>query len=310
MKFGSILAATCIVAASMSTASRAADLPMRPVPVPTPAFTWTGFYSGIEIGGISGRFRNPTLSTPPFTEASGIAVPAATIPIGFGSFGAFGNGGRRDGDRSSPLAGTRGGYLHQFGVFVLGVETDTQVFSITRRGLPITAATAAAIALPFPFVPNNDYAIHSGHQSSVRGRIGLAWDRFMVYATGGVSFTDVKVTSVLNGAAIPVGGLPGVAVPAALPGTFAPGRDKSISGWTGGVGGEWAVTDATSIGVEYRHTSYERERLNAGSIAVIGPAAAVGVVPLVARADFSNDVVMFNYNIRFGRIFSQFDWHL
>lgn len=306
MKFGSRWTAIAGVSTVLvGTSAFAADLPARPMVPPTPAFTWTGFYSGIGIGGISEEFGRPTLSTPAFTDIGGVVTPAAAIPFGFGN-GFGGNGRRSDG---SPLVASRGGYLHQFGTIVLGIETDTQLYSVTRRARPITAAQAAAVALPAPFLPTNDYALHSGTQSSVRGRVGVTWDRFMLYATGGVSWADVKVSANYAPSFVVIGGIVAAPVVFPVPGnTFS--KTRTVSGWTAGIGGEWAITDATSIGIEYRHSEYDNESRSAGGIPFITPAGTVGFVPVAARTDFSNDVVMFTYNVRFGRIFPQLDWRL
>src|SRR5271163_3972055 len=96
-----------------AVAAQAADLPTRkeapaPVFVPPP-FTWTGFYVGVNAGGIwpSGS-RNATLFAP-----ATFAFPVSTFfPGGLGSQSAgFAGGGQA-------------GYNWQTGAFVLGVETD------------------------------------------------------------------------------------------------------------------------------------------------------------------------------------------
>lgn len=62
-----------------------------------------------------------------------------------------------------------------------------------------------------------------------RGRVGFAWDRFMLYGTGGVA----------------VGGLNATTTPA---------QSATKVGWTAGVGLEAALTDNVTGRVEYRHT--------------------------------------------------------
>jgi outer membrane immunogenic protein len=91
--------------AGVATSAFAADLPthkMAPTPVPAyvpPAFTWTGFYIGVNGG------------------------------YGFGSSGGdFGN-------PSGGLVGGTAGYNYQIGQFVLGVEGDWDWADITKSGV-------------------------------------------------------------------------------------------------------------------------------------------------------------------------------
>jgi outer membrane immunogenic protein len=75
-------------------------------------------------------------------------------------------------------------------------------------------------------------------QGSVRGRIGVAWDRALVYATGGVAIGSLH-NSYLN---------------------TSDGRgdafDTTRVGWTVGGGIEYGVTNNWSIRAEYRYTDY------------------------------------------------------
>ncbi len=75
-------------------------------------------------------------------------------------------------------------------------------------------------------------------ENSIRGRVGIAWDRTLVFATGGVAFGRLQNTSTnaLNGAYD----------------TF----DDYRVGWTVGGGVEYAMTDHWSVRTEYRYTDY------------------------------------------------------
>jgi outer membrane immunogenic protein len=63
---------------------------------------------------------------------------------------------------------------------------------------------------------------------TARGRIGYAFDRWMLYATGGGAFGDVKMT----------------------PGAGTSETDNRF-GWTAGAGVEWAFMGAWSAKLEY-----------------------------------------------------------
>lgn len=62
--------------------------------------------------------------------------------------------------------------------------------------------------------------------SSIRGRLGYAYDRYLFYGTGGVAFGDIKNS----------------------------GMSKTKTGWTLGAGIEAALTSNLTGRLEYRHT--------------------------------------------------------
>src|ERR1700757_4316599 len=98
-----------------TAAAQAADLPTRkeapaPVFVPPP-FTWTGFYVGLNAGGIwSSGSRSATLFAP----------AAFPFPVTADFPGGLGNG------SAGFIGGGQAGYNWQTGAFVFGVETDFQ----------------------------------------------------------------------------------------------------------------------------------------------------------------------------------------
>ena len=106
--------AIAALTAAGAVAAQAADLPTRkeapaPVFVPPP-FTWTGFYIGLNAGGIISSGNRTRRSLP---------VPASTV-VRLNSYfpGGLGNG------QSGFLGGGQAGYDWQTGAFVLGVVTD------------------------------------------------------------------------------------------------------------------------------------------------------------------------------------------
>jgi outer membrane immunogenic protein len=106
-------AAAAALTIAGAVAAQAADLPTRkeapaPVFVPPP-FSWTGFYVGLNAGGIwSSGSRSVSLFAP-----ATFAFPITSdFPGGLGN----GNGGF--------IGGGQADYNWQTGAFVLGVETD------------------------------------------------------------------------------------------------------------------------------------------------------------------------------------------
>jgi outer membrane immunogenic protein len=154
-----ILASTVTATALMGSAY-AADLPSRRPPVafvpPVPIFTWTGFYVGVNAGG---AFRaNNNFNNNGF-------LPGAP-------FLAANNG---NGNNARFLGGGQAGVNWQINQFVLGVEGDGQVLVGSNNN------------------NNNFFGVgNNGNNTrflgTVRGRGGIAFDRLLVYGTGGVAF--------------------------------------------------------------------------------------------------------------------------
>ena len=148
-----LLATTALTALSFS--AFAADLPARTfAPVaPAPIFSWTGFYVGANAGFIR--------STAAATDLTGYWRSNETIHS----------------SGSGVLGGIQAGYNYQVGAIVFGLEAD----------LAATSANAKANS-------NADRA--DQHKTSalgtVRGRVGYAFDRTLLYVTGGLAYGNVK----------------------------------------------------------------------------------------------------------------------
>jgi len=212
-----LLSTTALV--GMTALAAAADLPRRtvaPAPVAAPvvvapAFTWTGFYAGVNAGwGFSddrGFNGNQNLTVPAFGGGT-----FAVVPQGGGGGGFFnGNGGDSDGF----VGGGQVGFNIQAGLFVFGIEADAQFVDIgggnggfgnnNNFGTAVAGGGAGAGGLgavpgfgvrpPVAGAPGNVAFFNNNlHVSdidtlvTVRGRLGLAFDRFMIYGTGGVAW--------------------------------------------------------------------------------------------------------------------------
>lgn len=178
----------------------AADLPSRappPVYVP-PVPVFT--WTGIYIGGQVGY-------------AWGTLKTSLTPPIGPVVANSF--------TANGVIGGAHVGYNWQGGPWVLGVEGSVDGTSIDST---VTVAGANFTGrLPI--------------EGSIRGRLGVAWDRFLAYATGGVAF----------------GGFTSVYPAIVLPSTTV---SVTRTGWTAGGGVEYAITNNWSARVEYRYSDF------------------------------------------------------
>jgi outer membrane immunogenic protein len=236
-----------LVAFSVGQAS-AADLPIkaRPMAPVAMAYNWTGCHIGGNVGGKWVRTSGSVLVGPTALSAPGTVAFA-------------------DADSSTLIAGGQVGCDWQApgSPFVFGVEGDLDWQRWSRGN---TLAPGAII--PAPFIAGDNFEWHSNWQGSVRGRLGYAWDRFMLYATGGVAFTNVTVgtnfiTTVAGGFTFPADIV---------------SDSKTVWGPTVGGGLEYAFTNNFSAGIEGRYSWYQSQTYNAGLLAVVAtgtPAAPV-----------------------------------
>ncbi|MFN3659320.1 MAG: outer membrane protein [Pseudolabrys sp.] len=188
-----------------STAAYAADIPVRQampakaVPVAPPVFTWTGFYAGVNAGW-------------GWSDGDGTLITGgATVPLS-GSGNGF-------------LGGVQIGYNWQTGPLVFGIETDFQGSTgsgdLNGSGGGVTVSSGD---LKTPWF------------GTIRGRLGYAWDRWMVYLTGGGAYSRVTWDGTLS-----------------TTGPFS----SSATGWSWTLGGgvETMLWDRWSVKLEYLYVA-------------------------------------------------------
>ncbi len=205
-----VLLSTVAIVAISGTAF-AADLPSRRappvfVPPPIPVFTWTGFYIGGDIGYGFGK--------------DVARVGAATYNVGSAN-ALLGGGhlGYNFSTQSLPLLAGLGSAANGLvgGGLVVGVEGDI-TGSDYRRSV----------------VFEQD---KSDIQGSVRGRVGIAVDRALFFATGGAAFAEFRDNYNLGNL-----------------GNF--NLTHTRVGYTVGGGIEYAITTAFSLRAEYRYSNF------------------------------------------------------
>jgi outer membrane immunogenic protein len=223
---------TAAVLFSAFTASAfAADLPVAKGPPiytpPVPVFTWTGVYVGGQIGYQWGQSRDPYLDA--------LGVESVPLPLAHSDSGIVG--------------GAHIGYNYQFSSFVLGIEGDVNgssyrgsEYSVFEGDVPLGESTRIGI------------------EGSIRGRIGWAWDRVLIYGTGGVAFASVKsefdddlfIGTPFESTSV----------------------SKERTGWTAGGGIEYAIDNNWSVRAEYLYSDYGHARYDLSPVADIPPGEA------------------------------------
>jgi opacity protein-like surface antigen/outer membrane receptor protein involved in Fe transport len=184
-------------------------------PSVSPAFTWTGLYVGGD-GGYGWHTTNGILTT-------AVGAPLAGY----------------DYNVNGPSAGFFAGGNYQLGRFVAGLEGDWQRPNLTGNNQQ-QAAIGGAASLPAATgtFPRGPFTVSTTikDSESVRGRLGFAFNRFLVFGTGGFAWSDPANTYALLGSA-----------------PFVSNGNNS-SGWTAGAGLDYAFTDNVFGRIEYRYT--------------------------------------------------------
>ena len=272
-----LLAGCASIAALVGAAAQA----QTPAPM-----NWSGVYVGVNLGynwagsGSGNGYTTVNQLTGVDAGDGPVTVPATTFPSNI----THDNG-------SGVIGGGQVGFNAQSGAFVFGVEGDFDGLSANNRqygsySLAPTALTTGATV--------NTYAQFSPQwEATIRGRLGFAMDRFLVYGTGGVAFVHFNESGTTSYA-------PSVtdAVTAANPGvTFGPyvnggGYNPTRTGWTVGGGVEYALSPSVSVGAEYRYTDVGAYDIAYGSA---GPNGALQT----SRPDFTDSAVLAKVNFRF-----------
>jgi outer membrane immunogenic protein len=217
--------ALAVVAASalLTTTAFAADMAPRytkaPPPAPVAIYNWTGFYIGAHVGGGWNESDTSTIFLP-----SAAAFNALPFTVSH--------------DHSGVMAGGQIGYNFQTNNWVFGIEADASWtdWSSGYTVGPILDAAGVPIAGSFQTA-----ATDFDFFGTVRGRLGVAVNNWLLYATGGLAYADIRHT-VLTAFPPPAG------VGSAFTGTSG---DDFRAGWTVGAGVEWGFAPNWSLKAEY-----------------------------------------------------------
>ncbi len=242
------------------TIANAADLPVKAKPRPIPhVLSWTGFYVGANVGYGWG--------TKDWTVTAGGPVTPFNINYGIGG----------------ALGGVQTGYNFQFDHLVLGIENQ---WSWTNIG-----GSGSRTLGPF----TNTMGVNVDWFTTLKGRIGFASDRWLIYGAGGGVWARENFTAQL-------GEVAGT--------TFA--ATATRSGWVAGAGVEYALNSNWSVGIAYDYMDLNGSRSRGGSgngataQPFLVPPPVVPVPPVVPPGPYTSQIsqniqtIKFTVNYRFG----------
>jgi outer membrane immunogenic protein len=212
----------CLLASVAAIAIATSALAAEPPPyLPPMTFTWAGLYLGGQIGYARGDdAANAALNLPlwPRFFTRGYSINPQGV-----------------------IGGAHIGYNLQINQWVVGLEGTVDGTSLSGS---ISASARTPTRGPFGTLAAS---AREDVQGSIRARAGIAWDRLLVYATGGGAFTGISNSY-------------SAALPAAVPTPIflSLGKSKARAGWTVGGGLEYAVTNNWSVRAEYRYSDFGR----------------------------------------------------
>jgi outer membrane immunogenic protein len=233
---GTLVAAAAIVVAATGY-GHAADFPAPSLPPPLPAavYNWTGVYLGINGGFGTGNSN----------WSDGIVGTTGSFPI------------------SGYLIGGTAGFNYQIGEYVFGVEGDGDWTNLNGNSGSTCGAITAVLTPPVGCQTQSQWL------ATVRGRVGYAFDRILLYGTAGAAFGNIQTG--LN-----------------PPSTF----DSSVeAGWAVGAGLEFAFAQSWTAKVEYLFVDLP----NAACTTVGNCAGAAGSI-----VSFNESVIRAGLNFKFG----------
>jgi outer membrane immunogenic protein len=260
-------------------AASAADLPLKARPAPVvEVYNWTSCYVGLNGGWKEGRFRNESASTP-----AGVATAPGFAATPFDA----------DHINLDPLNVNSGAAGAQVGCrwenpshWVFGVEGDFDWTDL--HGTVVSRGVGSGASV---FVPGDYFDNRARWESSVRGIIGRSFDKWLIYATGGLAMIDVQMTSnfiptVANGIPFP-------------PSTGS--ESKVLYGFTIGAGAAYAFARNWDVGAEYRYSQYNGDNFNLGSVAAVCFAAGNCFnTTATGHKDLTTNEVLLKLNYHFG----------
>jgi outer membrane immunogenic protein len=171
-------------------------------------FSWTGFYFGAHVGG---AWAQKEVANGPFAFAGVTYTPASPTvePTGW-------------------LAGGQIGANYQAGSWVFGVEVQASWADLS--GSAGCSSATVAVTLTASCSAKVDSL------GTIAGRLGVAFDRVLVYAKGGAAWANDKYE--LNSAILNFN------------------ANETRWGWMVGAGLEYSFTDSWSAKIEYNYLDF------------------------------------------------------
>ncbi len=237
---------------------------------PAKDYNWTGLYAGLNIGWAGG---DADVATNTVFSSTGYFAHSSPPAIGLAGAKVL------SGDNVT--GGGQVGYNWQSTVFVVGAELD---FNSMNLGESNTCTAGYPCCLPTSFTIHSQY--HTDWLLTARPRVGIAFDKLLLYVTGGLALTELESNFTFTDT---------------FASMYETSKDSSLKvGWAFGTGIEVAIMKNWSIRGEYLHAGFGK--MTSHSIITAGIPGDVAVAvknPFTHSVDFSANMVRLGLNYRF-----------
>ncbi len=257
-----ILVAGIVLAAFCGVPALAADMPVKAPPpsVAAPTYSWTGFYGGGNAGGAWGNFDPSTVAV--LNPVTGLTAGNAALVTALGTTLSI--------KPDAFVGGFQAGYNWQTANFVYGFEADIKSFHLSGN------STSAAASGPVTFTLGASAS--ATWLATARGRVGVAANNWLFYATGGAAFTHLS-------------GL--FTYADTVPHTEAASFSNTKTGYTVGGGVEVGIWGSWTVKAEYLYVDF-------GSVSGSGNLSApLGGQVLLHSIDLKANIARLGLNYRF-----------
>jgi outer membrane immunogenic protein len=225
-------------------------------------FTWTGFYIGGNAGaGFGGDSTSVDLEGFNYFVAN--PVPGEVTKVG---------------DDSAFIGGGQIGYNYAFNHIVAGIEADFSGFDFQAAKIPPSSRA--------DWGSDTRVSVEMNWLSTVRGRLGVAMDRWLLYGTGGVAFSDGEYRNHDFCKTVPRCG-----------GGLIDAIGDMDAGWTVGGGAEFAWSSNWTAKAEYLFVRFDGEQYS-GTATYPPPRDPVSYRFSASPAEFN--IVRVGLNYKFG----------
>lgn len=235
--------------------------------------SWTGFY----VGGFGGYTNDRAAANVSTISSSAIGNPPVLAGIA------------KDGSQKINSKGFSGGgtfgYNYQKGKFFVGGEVD---FSSDKVNKTVSATTLYNSEFPASAINSKTITqtVKSDWRFTARPRIGVAFNKAVVYVTGGLSVTNIKYNGSYSDK-ITGGGI------AKESSSFA----KTKAGTSVGAGVEFKVASKWSIKGEYLFTQFGRISATSSNLTIGDVGFGGDPVP---QQVFTHSTDLKSHSVRFG----------
>lgn len=226
------------------------------------ATDWSGFYVGGLLGGTNSKAQVKT----------GVGVAKYFDATDTRQINRAGN---NDLVQWRPAGGLVGGYNTQFGNILIGVEASANTLALNDD---------RTVSENFESRPTARFvlkqSVTADWMATVRPRLGWAEDNWLGYVTGGLAVTQLKLDTLLTDNAF---------------NGFSQGSETKITtGWSVGLGGEYALDENWALRGEYLYTQFGKVKSSTETLSTNNPGGS-----LDHTASLDTQAVMIGLTYRF-----------